>query len=100
MRIEGMWNLQSDGMTRPIILGEIEIANGIWNEVTFLVDSGADRTVLSNDVLSLMQCNLVEPSWQLEGIGGIADSVGLDSKIQLTTIGGNKVVFKGQFSAF
>ena len=46
MRIDGKWLLCDDDVVRPVISGEILAASGSWEWVEFLVDTGADRTVL------------------------------------------------------
>jgi hypothetical protein len=47
MRIDGEWALFDDGVIRPIVFGEISAADGSWIKCPFLVDTGADRTVLT-----------------------------------------------------
>ena len=47
MRINGRWLLCDDGIVRPVIRGEVLADDGSWQSVEFLVDTGADRTVLS-----------------------------------------------------
>src|SRR6266404_5667616 len=42
----------SDHELRPIIEASVSQADGSWCVAAFLVDSGADRTVLSADVLN------------------------------------------------
>src|SRR5438552_19191043 len=51
MRIDGMWHLCDDGIVRPVIRGEILAGDGSWVKAPFLVDSAADRTVFSADVM-------------------------------------------------
>ena len=47
MRIDGGWYLFDDDVKRPIILGEALARDGNWIRTLFLVDTGADRTVLN-----------------------------------------------------
>lgn len=47
MRINGLWRLCDDGVTRPIIRGKLEAGDGTHKWAEFLVDVGADRTVLN-----------------------------------------------------
>ena len=51
MRINGEWLRFEDGIVRPVIRGEILGDNGLWVAAEFLVDTGADRTVISAPVL-------------------------------------------------
>jgi len=48
MLISGRWLLCDDGIVRPVLAGAIQAAAGEWQEVEFLVDVAADRTVLSS----------------------------------------------------
>ena len=47
MLIAGSWQLCDDGVTRPIVHANVLGAHGRPHAEDFLVDSGADRTVLS-----------------------------------------------------
>jgi len=52
MRIDGQWLVCDDGVTRPVISGEILAHNGSWEKSEFLVDTGADCTVFSTATLA------------------------------------------------
>lgn len=54
MRINGEWLLCDDGIVRPIVRGEVETANGGWFPCEFLVDVGANRTVLTATLVSFL----------------------------------------------
>jgi hypothetical protein len=51
MLISGIWKVDQDGLTRPYIRAEARKADGSWYELFLLVDSGADRTVLTTQAL-------------------------------------------------
>ena len=51
MLFRGEWLLCDDGIVRPIIRGEILGSDGSWCAAEFVVDTGADRTVLSANIL-------------------------------------------------
>ena len=53
MLIHGLWFLCDDGLVRPVLKGEVRRPAGDWCKLPFLVDTGADRTVFSADVLEL-----------------------------------------------
>ena len=36
-----------DGIVRPVMRGEILASDGTWHRTEFLVDTGADRTLIS-----------------------------------------------------
>jgi hypothetical protein len=100
MRIDGMWHLCDDGMIRPVIRGEIQAGDGSWVKAPFLADSGADRTVFSADVLKALHLQPIASPDRLGGVGGMADSVVVETPIRFTHDGGGKAVFKGQFAGF
>jgi predicted aspartyl protease len=100
MRIDGLWHLCDDGMVRPILRGEIQASDGSWVKAPFLVDTGADRTVLSADVLVALGLQPIASPDRLSGVGGMADSVVVETAIRLTHDEACKAVFKGQFAAF
>lgn len=100
MRIDGCWYPCDDEVARPIVHAEILTGNGDWLKALFLVDSGADVTAFSADVLELLGLPIHEHRERLGGVGGIADSVALFAHIRLTCDDGGKVVFRGEFSAF
>jgi predicted aspartyl protease len=100
MRISGLWHLCDDGMVRPVIRGEILAADGSWLKARFLVDTGADRTVVSADILDALDLQLTSSPDQLSGVGGMADSVVVETQIRLTHDDAGKAVFRGQFAGF
>lgn len=53
MQINGAWSLCDDGAIRPVVYGEVRTGSGRWLPVEFLMDTGADRTVLSAALLEV-----------------------------------------------
>src|SRR6266511_2366129 len=99
MLISGEWAVGDDGVSRPVIRGEVETTSGDWIAARFLVDTGADRTVFSADVLKdLGLPPLVTPD-RLEGVGGRAASVVVETRIRLLREDGTTVLFRGQYAA-
>jgi hypothetical protein len=99
MRIDGEWLACDDGIVRPIILGEVLAANGFWEPVEFLLDIGADRTVFSSAVLSLLGLPHLPGEQALGGLGGRTESVLLETTLRLTTDHGTKITLRGQYAA-
>ena len=63
MRINGQWFLSADGISRPVMPAHLRTGNGAWIAAPFLVDTGADRTVLSAGVLAILHLpHLVAPA--------------------------------------
>lgn len=99
MQILGEWYLCDDGVERPVIRGEVLAADGSWAHVEFLVDSGADRSVLDAATLGVLALPPLAAQEQLGGLGGVTDAVLVDTQIRLTEATGGKVTFHGQYAA-
>ncbi len=99
MRIDGQWLWCDDGIMRPVISGEILAGNGSWEKSEFLVDTGADRTVLSAATLAKLGLQPLPIQEGISGLGGMADSVIVETQLRLTREDAGKVVFQGQYAA-
>jgi len=100
MLISGHWRVCEDGGVRPVVSGRVLAADGSWREVHFLVDTGADRTVFSAEVLVDLGLAASGSPVQLSGVGGQAASVPVDTSIRLQREDGTAVAFHGGFDAF
>jgi hypothetical protein len=100
MLLSGMWLLCDDGVVRPVIHGEVLARDGARVQTPFLVDTAADRTVFSADILEALDVEHVIITHQLAGVGGLAASVAVDTCIELPRDEPGPVVFRGQFAAF
>ncbi|NOT61470.1 MAG: hypothetical protein HOP19_14730 [Acidobacteria bacterium] len=99
MRINGEWLLCEDGIARPIVRGRVQTVTGAWVVADFLLDIGADRTVLNADLLSQLGLPLLEAEEGLSGLGGTADSVAVETKLLLNRDDGGTVVFNSRWAA-
>lgn len=99
MRIDGEWALFDDGVIRPIVIGEISPADGSWVKCPFLVDTGADRTVLTAAALEQLGRRPITSDDGICGLGGRAESVVIQAQIRLSRENSSKVVFGGQYAA-
>src|SRR5688500_4582023 len=88
-----------DGVVRPILRGKVAAGNGLWSDVEFLLDTGADRTVFSATTLWQLALTAGESNVQLGGVGGSSQTVAVTTTIRLRTVG-DEIEFKGGFSAF
>src|SRR5262249_28090836 len=84
MRINGEWLLCEDGVSRPVIRGRIQARDGSWIITEFLVDTGADRTVLNARILRELGLPPLEPEEDISGLGGMTDSVVVETRLLLT----------------
>ena len=99
MRIDGSWKLCEDGVLRPVFLAQVRAGDGSQVKVTFLADTGADRTVFSEDALRELNLQPTGGTLQLEGVGGQAASVVIDTVIEMERDDGVPVHFNGRFAA-
>ena len=99
MRFNGEWLQCDDGIVRPVMRAEILTGEGSWRAVELLVDTGADRTVLSANVLESLSLQTTEPQDSIGGVGGLADSVIVKTQIRLTRDDGMRAVFRGEYAA-
>ena len=100
MRIEGSWKLCDDGVLRPAFVGMVNAADGSQIQAWFLVDTGADRTVLSEELFRALNIPPDDDMSRLEGVGGQTPSVTLATTIEFLRDDGAPVTFKGRFAAF
>jgi predicted aspartyl protease len=84
---------------RPVISGKILAGNGSWEKIEFLLDTGADRTVLSAATLAKIGLQPVAIQEGISGLGGLADAVSVATQIRLTQEEAAKVVFRGPYAA-
>lgn len=99
MRIDGKWLLCEDEIVRPVIRGELLSGNGSWKPVEFLVDVGADRTVLDAATLLDLGLNPLEPEEGISGLGGETNSVIVETQLHLRRETGAQVTFNSRFTA-
>ncbi len=99
MRFDGEWLLCDDGVARPVLRCEILAADRSWRAAEFLIDSGADRTVFSANVLKSLRFEAGPPAASIGGVGGTADVVTVGTELRFTRADSVKVVFRGDYLA-
>jgi len=99
MEIKGEWQFCEDGIVRPVMIGRIQTANGEWISARLLIDTGADRTVLSASALSKLGFIPHESEEGISGLGGVTDAVAIQTKLQLFRETGAPVTFHSHFTA-
>ncbi len=78
------------------MLGEILAANDLWLQTLFILDIGADRTVLSAGVLAMLGYRPTILHERLGGLGGVTDAVAVETRIKLICQDDKPIVFHGQ----
>jgi hypothetical protein len=102
MAIAGEWRVCDDGVSRPVVLARV-VDSGVNAIVEyFLLDTGADRTVLSGGLLTRLRLRSVgpPPDLSLQGIGGAAEFVFVDAVLEFPSRDGATARVRGEFAAF
>ena len=99
MRINGIWQTCDDDVVRPVIRGQIGTGNGGWFSTWLLVDTGADCSVICADDLLRLGLTPRTSAANLAGVGGIAESVSVNTQIRLRCDDGTKADFRSGFAA-
>jgi hypothetical protein len=99
MLISGTWHVCDDGIIRPVIRAEIQAHDGSWVKAPLLLDTGADRTVFSTDILTALRLQPVVAETRLGGVGGVASAIIVETRIRLTHENNGKVMLRGQYAA-
>ncbi len=102
MLVKGHWVEFDDGGIRPVIEAEVELANGEWIPVRFLLDGGSDKTIFAASWLPVLRPLLVsdDRGLLLGGIGGNAGSLLLEAQIGLFRQDGKRVTIRGEYGIF
>ncbi len=102
MKIVGEWRVCEDGVTRPALRAKVQADDGTYHVEVFLVDSCADRTVFSANLLSRLGFPLTPPpaSLSLQGISGTCGFVLVRTVLELTRDDGAPAHIRGEFAAF
>jgi hypothetical protein len=75
MRCEGRWLVCHDHITRPVIEVGLVDPDGRSESYTFLIDTGADATVLTFVAVAHLGVEVVPSKRPMEGIGGPTPAV-------------------------
>lgn len=102
MQINGNWRLFADNVLRPCVHLRVRLSENYWQEFPFLLDSGADDTVLSADLLELVSHleNQTATKIPLEGIGGAVDTILIETVLGFIKDDGTTFEYPGRFSVF
>jgi hypothetical protein len=98
MRIVGEWYLRADGVSIPTINARIATGHGSYIVERFLLDTGADRSVLFAALGIPVQPP--PPGMALAGVGGSQGFVIVSTPLELVADDQPLACFQGNFSAF
>jgi predicted aspartyl protease len=99
MRFDGEWLLCDDRVVRPVLRCEILSVDGSWCAAELLIDTGADLTVLSANVLETLDWKGHAAERSIGGIGGTAECVAVTTQLRFTRADFVQVVFRGAYLA-
>ena len=97
MLVAGVWHQCDDGIIRPVIQAEILAHYNSWWKAPFLLDTGADRTVLSADILTALRLPPIKTDNRIGGVGGVAPAVTIETQIRLSHDEDVSVLGRGQY---
>jgi Aspartyl protease len=102
MLIAGEWRKCDDGVSRPMVQSRVGGAAGTAVVEYFLLDTGADSSVLSGGLFSRLGLPSIAPPHGLafQGIGGTADFVLADAVLEFASEDGATARIRGQIAAF
>jgi hypothetical protein len=102
MRFDGTWVLCADGVERPAIFIDLLLPGGQLAQIPFLLDTGADATVVAYDVAQQLAAytSLTPNAAPATGIGGAAATEILAVDLLFTTVDGRRSLIRGPLLAF
>jgi hypothetical protein len=102
MRIIGDWFLFDDGIKPPIIWAKVQGKDGALRSDRFLIDPGADRSVLSATLLTKLgfTTRRTSPDFSLSGIGGASPFILVQTFVEFIRDDGGPARVRGEFAAF
>ena len=101
MRLNGQWETDRAGGLCPTITVEVRAADGSWHKTSFLVDTGAEATVLRYDLLYSLQLEQESDDGSfLTGVGGESASVRVATALRFERDDGVTVTFNGTYYGF
>jgi predicted aspartyl protease len=101
MVVSGKWRIEEDGIARPMVDVMVTGADGDPVTQLFLVDTGADCTVFSAQLLAKLAKPAEEASGCsiLQGLGGQSESVAVEGTLEIHTTDGRELKIRGKFAA-
>jgi hypothetical protein len=102
MLIKGEWLPCDDGVLRPVVKGLVlDVRNRPIPE-HFLVDPGADNTILGASLLDTLSLPTLAPlpGLAVRGIGGDSEYVVVEAVIRFAREQGDPIRIDGRFAAF
>lgn len=97
MIISGKWAECEDGFVRPLVQGFVLNSESVAVPITFILDAGADRTLLSAEVYGKLGLPPIGSRDRLSGLGGMQDIVQVETKIGFRADNGHLFIYGSQY---
>jgi hypothetical protein len=97
MLVPGKWEPDENGVLTPVLHCHLLCGSGAWLKVHFLIDSGAERTVLSSKILRELDAPAHMSFDTLLGIGSIAQVLTVSSRLKMQAADKTDVIVNGPF---
>jgi hypothetical protein len=98
MLVVGEWRETPTTIPRPYLRAHLEAHDGAWVECLFLIDTGADCTVISADVVRQLGRPTAPAARQLGGIGGAVETLEVWTTLRLTGADGSRATIAGTYA--
>lgn len=100
MRIHGGWYEAEGRLPQPVLIALVQAADGSWINCPFLIDTGADSTVLDAKTIQQLGRPTTLAQTQLGGIGGAVETVTVWTTLRFPLPNGGNANIEGAYSAF
>ncbi|MFO0805752.1 MAG: hypothetical protein U0791_21835 [Gemmataceae bacterium] len=97
MRINGEWKWDENGVMTPVLICELLSGDGEWMKSQFLIDSGAERTVISPDILRTLDAPVQMALDSLVGVGAAVQVLTVSTYLRLKLDDGATITVNGPF---
>jgi hypothetical protein len=97
MIVSGRWGECDDGFVRPLLTGFAFNSDDVLVPITFIIDTGADRTLLTAEVFAKLKLPPIGSRDRFSGVGGLQDIVQVQTKIGFRADNGHYLIYKSQY---
>lgn len=101
-RIVGRWHRFDDGEARPVVDARVLLPDGRWLDASFVLDSGADRTVLDASFREVFAGVAIpaDDAPRLGGIGGVVSAFFVNARLAFQRDDSEFIRVSGQIGVF
>ena len=98
MFVAGEWRETVTTVPRPYVRAHVRAHDGSWVQAVFLVDTGADCTVLAADVAAMLGLPLAPSARKLSGLGGAVETLEVQTALRLISTDGSRMNLVGSYA--